>query len=74
MISPGRRPTIGRKGDWMSEKPLWALPGYNERQATHFRELASMATTIRLKARLLREAEEHEQLARGEPILVAAAE
>jgi len=53
----------------MNEKPLWAVPGYNERQAAHFRELAATATTARLKARLLREAEEHEQLARGEPVL-----
>jgi hypothetical protein len=53
----------------MNGKPLWTLPGYNERQAAHFRELASTATTARLKARLLQEAEQHEQIARGEPVL-----
>ena len=46
--------------------------GYHERQAAHFRELASIATTARLKARLLREAERHEQIARGEPVLDVA--
>jgi hypothetical protein len=39
---------------------------YHERQAAHFRALASTATTARLKARLVREAERHEQIARGE--------
>ena len=34
-----------------------------------FRALASTATTRRVKARLLREAEEHEQIAHGEPVL-----
>jgi hypothetical protein len=58
----------------MKEKPLWARPGYYERQATHFRDLATTATTARLKARLLREAEEHEQIARGEPVLAFTAE
>jgi hypothetical protein len=53
----------------MNNRPLWAMPGYNEQQAAHFRELAEAATTARLKARLLREAEEHEQIARGEPVL-----
>jgi hypothetical protein len=53
----------------MEERPIWARPGYYERQAAHFRELASAATTARLKTRLLREAEEHEQIARGEPVL-----
>jgi hypothetical protein len=45
------------------------VPDYHERQAAHFRALAETATTARLKTRLLREAEEHEQIARGEPIL-----
>jgi hypothetical protein len=45
------------------------VPDYHERQAAHFRELASIATTAPVKARLLREAEEHEQIARGEPVL-----
>jgi hypothetical protein len=57
----------------MEEKLPQALPrdvpDYHERQAAHFRALVSTATTARLKTRLLREAEEHEQLARGEPIL-----
>ena len=46
-----------------------ALPGdatYNERQAAHLRELAETATTPRLKARLVQEAERYERLARGE--------
>jgi hypothetical protein len=58
--------------DRMEERPVWALPGYNERQAAHFRALASTATTAHLKARLLREAEEHEQIARGEPVLAVS--
>ena len=53
----------------MEEKLPWPLPGYNERQAAHLRELATTATTPRLKARLLRKAERDEQIARGEPVL-----
>ena len=57
----------------MEEKLPQALPrdvpSYDERQAAHFRALASIATTARVKARLLHEAEEHEQIARGEPVL-----
>src|SRR3954466_12111249 len=45
------------------------VPDYHERQAAHFRALAETATTRRVKARLLREAEEHEQIAHGEPVL-----
>jgi hypothetical protein len=45
------------------------VPDYHERQAAHFRALAETATTRRVKARLLQEAEEHEQIARGEPVL-----
>ena len=45
------------------------VPDYHERQAAHFRALASTATTAGVKARLLREAEQHEQIARGEPVL-----
>ena len=45
------------------------VPDYHERQAAHFRALASTATTGRVKARLVREAQEHEQIARGETIL-----
>ena len=45
----------------------WNVPDYHERQAARLRELASTATTGPVKARLLREAEVHEQIARGEP-------
>ena len=45
------------------------VPDYHERQAAHFRALASTATTPRLKARLVREAEQHEQMADGEHVL-----
>jgi hypothetical protein len=50
------------------------VPNYHERQAAHFRVLASTATTRRVKARLLREAEEHEQIGRGEPAPIVMAE
>ena len=50
------------------------VPDYHERQAAHFRALASTATTARVKTRLLREAKEHEQIARGEPVLAFTAE
>jgi hypothetical protein len=44
------------------------VPDYHERQAAHFRALAETATTTaRVKKRLLREAEEHEQIAYGKP-------
>ena len=36
------------------------MPDYHSRQASHLRALAENATTPRLKARLLKEAEEHE--------------
>src|SRR3954453_17028011 len=45
------------------------VPDYHERQAARFRALALTTTTARVKMRLLREAEEHEQIARGEPVL-----
>jgi len=45
------------------------VPDYHERQAAHFRALAETTTTRRVKTRLLREAEQHEQVARGEPVL-----
>ena len=45
------------------------VPDYHERQAAHFRALASTVTTWRVKTRLLHEAEEHEQIARGAPLL-----
>jgi hypothetical protein len=42
------------------------VPGYHTRQASHFRALALNTTSCRAKARLLEEAEEHEQMARSE--------
>ena len=45
------------------------VPDYHERQAAHFRALAETTTTRRVKARLLHEAEQHEQIARDEPVL-----
>ena len=50
------------------------VPDYHERQAAHFRALAETAMTARLKARLLREADQHEQIARGETVLEVAGE
>ena len=40
------------------------VPDYHERQAAHLRALAGTTTTPSIKTRLLREAEEHEWLAR----------
>jgi hypothetical protein len=42
------------------------VPAYHERQAAHLRALAENATTATIKARLLHEADEHEQVVRGE--------
>ena len=57
----------------MEDVRAWALPrdapGYHERQAARLRDLASAATTSPVKERLLREAEQHERMARGEPPL-----
>ncbi len=39
------------------------VPDYHQRQAAHLRALAANATTASIKARLLKEAEEHERLA-----------
>jgi hypothetical protein len=50
------------------------VPDYHDRQAAHFRALASTVTTARVKTRLLREAEEHEQIVRGEPVLAFTGE
>jgi hypothetical protein len=51
----------------MSDDELPALPrevpDYHARQAAHLRALAENATTARLKARLLDEAERHDRLA-----------
>ena len=51
----------------MSDEKLSVLPrdvpGYHARQAAHLRALAENATTPRLKARLIEQAEEHERLA-----------
>jgi hypothetical protein len=55
----------------MVDKPLRDalprdVPDYHERQAAHFRALAASSTTASIKARLLKEAEEHERLAETE--------
>ena len=51
----------------MSDDKLRALPrevpDYHARQAAHLRALAESATTARLKARLIDEAEQQERLA-----------
>jgi len=39
------------------------VPDYHARQAAHLRALADNATTPRLKARLLDQAEQHDKLA-----------
>ena len=41
----------------------WEVPDYHQRQAAHLRSLAAEATTVKVKARLLREAQEHEDIA-----------
>src|SRR4051795_8818011 len=78
VLSLGRRPPVGQGDDRMEETLPRALPrdvpDYHERQAAHFRALASTATTRSVKARLLQEAEEHEQIAHGEPAFVVTAE
>jgi hypothetical protein len=52
----------------MSDEQLKALPrnvpDYHARQAAHLRALAETATTGPLEARLLEQAEQHEQLAK----------
>ena len=62
----------------MEENLPRALPrdvsDYHERHAAHFRELASITTTARVKSRLLREANEHERMAHGEPVLTVTDE
>ncbi len=68
------------EGDAMKfdEKSLSALPRevphYHERQATHLRSLAANATTVQVKARLLKEAREHEDIAQSEAEPVSASE
>jgi hypothetical protein len=42
-------------------------PDYHARQAAHLRALADAARPARLKARLVKKAEEHERLAEEEP-------
>lgn len=42
------------------------VPDYHQRQASHCRALAASACGVTLKARLLREAEEHEKIAWAE--------
>jgi hypothetical protein len=43
------------------------VPDYHGRQASHCRALAASADSPVLKARLLREAEEHEEIACADP-------
>ena len=54
----------------MSDEKLSVLPSevpdYHTRQAAHLRALAESATTARLRARLLQQAEEHDRLAAEE--------
>ena len=58
---------IETEGDSMENEQLRALPrdtpDYHARQAAHLRALAENATAVRLKARLSKEAEQHESLA-----------
>ena len=62
----------------IDEKSLTALPrevpDYHERQAAHLRALAANATTANVKDRLLKEALEHEYIARSETEPVSASE
>jgi hypothetical protein len=56
-----------REGSAMSDDKLVRalpreVPNYHQRQADHFRALAETATTPAIKARLLREADEHDQI------------
>ena len=43
------------------------VPDFHERQASHCRALAASADSPAVKARLLREAEEHEKIACADP-------
>ena len=43
-------------------------------EATHLRSLAANATTVQVKARLLKEAREHEDIAQSEAEPVSASE
>jgi hypothetical protein len=60
----------------MQDDKLRALPrdtpDYHARQAAHLRALAASATSGHVKARLLKEAEEHEQLAAEEVAAINA--
>jgi hypothetical protein len=51
----------------MTDESLRALPrdvpDYHARQAAHLRALAANASSVRLKARLLDQAEQHDRLA-----------
>jgi len=60
------------RGSQMSEQELARalpreVPDYHERQAAHYKALAETATTPAIKARLLREAEEHDQIVAVRP-------
>jgi len=70
-MGAARLPILNGRGKAMMEETLPRalprdVPTYHERQAAHFRALASTATTAPVKARLLSEAEEHEKLARDQ--------
>ncbi len=60
----------------IAEKSLRALPreipDYHERQAAHLRSLAATATTVKVRARLLDEAQKHEDIARSDTGLLDA--
>ena len=62
----------------IAEKSLRALPreipDYHERQAAHLRSLAATATTVKVRARLLDEAQKHEDIARSDAEPASASE
>ena len=64
----GREPPIWNRGVTdMDDERLRALPkdtpDYHRRQAAHLRALAAAAPNARVKARLSKEADEHDELA-----------
>ena len=52
----------------------WEVPDYHQRQAAHLRSLAENATTVKVKARLLDEARQHEDIARNDTEPASASE
>jgi len=59
---------------WLSAALPWEVPDYHQGQAAHLRSLAANTTTVRLKDRLLREAQEHEDIAESGAEPAAAGE